>query len=109
MKPGKKAGSDGTILSCARENLLTRAPAGLHFCGMPWKAGLRPLLTALAEPPRLSRSIPLRLAPLYSAPAQSVTLFVIPPRPNSDFNADRKADLLFRHPSSGNVVLWLMN
>lgn len=25
-----------------------------------------------------------------------------------DFNADRMADILFRHPSSGNVVLWLM-
>ena len=25
-----------------------------------------------------------------------------------DFSGDGKADLLFRHPSSGNVVLWLI-
>ena len=27
----------------------------------------------------------------------------------SDFNADRKADVLLRHPSNGQVYLWLMN
>ena len=36
---------------------------------------------------------------------------VVHPRaaaPNADFDGDRKADVLLRHPSSGNVYLWLM-
>ena len=28
---------------------------------------------------------------------------------NSDFSGDRKDDILFRHPSSGDVLLWIMN
>ena len=37
-----------------------------------------------------------------------VTVNPVPPAFRGDFNADRRADLLFRHPSSGAVWLWLM-
>jgi len=32
-----------------------------------------------------------------------------PPRIKGDFNGDRKSDVLWRHPASGTVAVWIMN